>query len=49
MRIVDFSEGLDLAAVGQLLPGCRVDTDIDRRILDIVAGVRDRGDAALFE
>ena len=49
MRIVDLSEMLDLGAVDRLLPSAEGETDVSQTIADIVAGVRDRGDEALFE
>jgi len=49
MRIVDFSDGLDLAAVDEVLPRSAVDTEVDEKITEIVADVRDRGDAAVFD
>ena len=49
MRIVDLSEALDLDAVDRLLPSAEGEADVSQTIADIVAGVRDRGDEALFE
>lgn len=49
MRIVDFSEGLDLGSVDPLLPGGHSDAEIDSGIADLVADVRERGDDAVFE
>ncbi len=49
MRIVDLSETLDLGVVDRLLPSAEGETDVSQTIADIVAGVRDRGDEALFE
>jgi histidinol dehydrogenase len=49
MRILDFSEGLDLDAVDEFIPRTQSDPDVDRRITRIVTDVRDRGDAAVFD
>ena len=49
MRIIDMSDALDLAAVDRVLPIPDTQTKASQMVADIVAGVRDRGDEALFE
>ena len=49
MRIVDFSDALDLDAVDDLLRTTDLGTEADQTIADVVQAVRDRGDEALFE
>lgn len=48
MRIVDFSEGLDLDAIDELLPVGPLGLDEDPAVARIVSEVRDKGDEAVF-
>jgi len=49
MRIVDFSDGLDTAAVDDLRPRSHAGTDADETISRILKDVETRGDAAVFD
>lgn len=49
MRIVDFSDGLDLDAVDELVPVGLLGLDEDPAVARIVSEVRDKGDKAVFE
>jgi histidinol dehydrogenase len=49
MRIVDFSDGLDLEAIDELLPVGPLSLDDDPAVARIVSEVRDKGDEAVCE